>query len=74
MASKPAVDIEQAFIKGTPIDEALNEAVQEAVRQHKQAGQPLAVWRDGRTVWVSAEEIETAAKDDGLDDNPNSRD
>jgi len=50
--------IEEAFELGTPIDEAMNEAMREAVRQHKLMGQPLAVWRNGKTVWLSAEEFE----------------
>jgi len=54
--SKP--DIEQAFALRTPIAEALNEAVREAVRSHKRMGLPLAAWRNGKTVWVSAEEVE----------------
>jgi hypothetical protein len=51
-------DISAIFEQGTPIDEALNEAVREAVLLHKRMGQPLAVWRDGKTVWLSAEEVE----------------
>lgn len=50
--------IEEAFELGTPIDEAMNKAVREAVLLHKRMGQPLAVWRDGRTVWLSADEVE----------------
>ncbi|MCX7424064.1 MAG: hypothetical protein NTW96_00250 [Planctomycetia bacterium] len=51
-------DIDAAFEQGTPIEEALNEAVREVVRHHKRMGLPLAVWRDGKTVWLSAEEVE----------------
>ena len=58
MAVEPSVDIDQAFALRTPIDEALNEAVREAVRSHKRMGLPLAVWRNGKTVWLSAEEVE----------------
>jgi hypothetical protein len=32
-------------------------AVQQALREHKEAGNSVAVWRDGRVVIVSAEEI-----------------
>ncbi len=35
------------------IDRALNQAARDAVRQHKIAGQPMAVWRDGKAIWVS---------------------
>jgi hypothetical protein len=37
--------------------------VREAVRQHKRMGQPLAVWRDGKVVWLSAEEVEAENRD-----------
>lgn len=51
-------DIERMFAEGTLIDEALVEGVQEALRRHKQAGLPIAEWRDGKTVWVPPEQIE----------------
>ena len=43
-------------------DDALNEAVRDAVRQHKRMGQPLAVW-------LSAEEVERELKN-SADDEP----
>jgi hypothetical protein len=39
------------------IQEALARAVREALRRHKQAGNPIAVWRGGRTVWIEPDEI-----------------
>jgi hypothetical protein len=50
--------VEVAFEEGTPIDEAANEACREAIRQHKQSGQPMVVWRDGKTVLLPAEQVE----------------
>jgi hypothetical protein len=38
--------------------EAAARAVQEALRDHKRAGNPIAEWRDGRVVLVPPEEIE----------------
>jgi len=40
------------------LDAALREGAREALRVHREAGLPLAVWRDGRTAWVSPEEFE----------------
>jgi hypothetical protein len=40
------------------IEQALRRAVREALRRHKQAGNPIAEWRDGRVVWIPAEEIQ----------------
>jgi hypothetical protein len=37
--------------------EALTQAVREALLRHKQAGDPVATWRDGRVVWVQPEDI-----------------
>jgi hypothetical protein len=36
---------------------AMTAAVREAVRQHKRLGYPVAVWREGRVVWLTADEI-----------------
>ena len=36
---------------------ALRQAVQEALRQHKLAGNPVAVWREGQVVWIPPEDI-----------------
>ena len=40
------------------IVEAAGRAVEEAVRDHKRAGNPIARLRDGKVVLVPAEEIE----------------
>ncbi len=52
-----ASDIEALFEDGRAIDAALAKAVREAVLEHKRAGNPIAVWKDGRVVWIPAEEI-----------------
>ena len=39
------------------IQQALGRAVREALRRHKQAGNPIAVWRGGRTVWIEPDDI-----------------
>ena len=57
MASEPFIDIDAAFEEGTPIDEALNEALREVVKRHKQAGLPLASWQDGKVVWIRPEDV-----------------
>jgi hypothetical protein len=35
----------------------MSEAVREALAQHRAAGNPVAVWRDGRVMWIPAHEI-----------------
>jgi hypothetical protein len=39
------------------VSKALNAAIDDAVEQHRRTGLPLAVWRDGKVVWISAEEF-----------------
>jgi hypothetical protein len=54
-------DIERIFLEGVLIDRAVRDAVRAAIRQHRQAGQPMAVWEDGKVVWVDAAELEREA-------------
>ena len=39
------------------IEQALARAVRKALLRHKQAGNPIAVWRDGGVVWIAPEDI-----------------
>ena len=36
---------------------ALRQAVQEALRRHKLAGNPVAIWKHDRVEWVQPEDI-----------------
>ena len=38
-------------------ERALKEAVAEAIAEHKRQGNPIAVWRNGKAVWIPPEEI-----------------
>ena len=44
--------------------DAMREAVREALVRHKQAGNPVAAWRDGRVVWIQPEDIPVFASQD----------
>jgi hypothetical protein len=55
--SKPQIDLEQILSDKTRIETAVRRAVWEAIARHKRAGNPIAVWRDGKVVWLSPEEI-----------------
>jgi hypothetical protein len=39
------------------VDRALKEAVAEALAEHKAKGNPIAIWRDGKSVWIPPDEI-----------------
>ncbi|HEV8638141.1 MAG TPA: hypothetical protein VG370_28335 [Chloroflexota bacterium] len=50
--------IGELFARRTPIDEALRDAMVKAVREHRRAGRPVPIWRDGRVVELRGEEID----------------
>jgi len=37
--------------------QALADAVAKVVEDHRRRARPLAVWRDGKAVWISAAEV-----------------
>ena len=39
------------------IERALRAAVRDALLRHKRDGDPVAVWREGRVVWLQPDEI-----------------
>lgn len=39
------------------VEAALARAVRDALRAHKQAGNPVPEWRDGKVRWLTPEEI-----------------
>lgn len=49
--------ITEAFSDPEKITRALAEGVREALVKHKQAGNPVVIWRDGKMVWLKPEEI-----------------
>ena len=57
MNEKDGKTIEQIFAEGTLIDKALADATQKALWEHKQVGNPVAAWRDGKVIWITPEEI-----------------
>jgi len=38
-------------------EKALKEAVKNAFLEHKLAGDPIAIWKNGKVVWIPAEKI-----------------
>lgn len=44
--------------------EALRTAIREALLRHKQAGHPIAIWRDGAVEWIPPEDIQVSAHED----------
>jgi hypothetical protein len=50
-------DINKIFADGRLIDKALKDAVHAALLDHKRAGNPVCIWRNGKVVWVPPEKI-----------------
>ena len=55
-------DIEEILADPFRIEAALRGAVRAALRTHKRAGNPIAVWRDGRVVWLAPDQIPVVAE------------
>jgi hypothetical protein len=56
-------DIGKLFNDREGMDRALARAVRQALLQHKRMGNPVAVWRDGKIVWIEPEEIDVSEED-----------
>ena len=42
------------------VERALRAAVRDALQRHKRDGDPVAVWREGRVVWLTPDQIPSA--------------
>ena len=51
-------DLEAIYDDKEKIHAALVEGVRDARRWHKRMGLPIVEWRDGKVVWITADEIE----------------
>jgi hypothetical protein len=49
--------IDRAFAEKQPIHDALKRGIRQAMAVHKRLGHSVVVWRDGKVVWIPAEEI-----------------
>jgi hypothetical protein len=58
MNSDEAKDVRAIMLDGRLIHQALREAWVKELIRHKRLGTPIVVWRDGKVVWIPAEEIE----------------
>ncbi len=49
--------ITEAFADPEKITQALAQGIRDALLKHKQAGNPVVVWREGKAVWIEPEDI-----------------
>ena len=54
----PTRDLEAILADKGKIEAALRAGVRKALVLHKQAGNPVAVWRDGKVEWMDVEQLE----------------
>jgi hypothetical protein len=54
------IQTEIPILHGKEIQAVLRRAVQHALLMHKRAGNPIAVWQDGKVVMIPPEEIPVA--------------
>lgn len=54
-------------------EKALRAAVAEVVEEHKRTGKPLAVWRDGNAVLLTADKAVAAVREDRAEYRANTR-
>jgi len=47
-------------VEAKAIEAVLRRAVNHALLMHKRAGNSVAAWKDGKVVWIPAEEIEVS--------------
>lgn len=49
--------IDKIFSDEKQITEAMQRAVREAVETHKRAGNPIAVLKDGKAIWIEPKSV-----------------
>jgi hypothetical protein len=57
MNSGERKDVRSIMLESDLVEQALHKAVVQAMIRHKRLGNPIVVWRDGKVVWIPAEEI-----------------
>lgn len=59
--SDPEIDIDAVMQDDHILEEACQQAVRDALIDHKRTGDPIVVWENGQVVWIPADRIQ----DDG---------
>lgn len=49
--------IAEVFADPDKVTKALAQGVRDALLKHKQAGNPIVIWRDGKIIWLKPEEF-----------------
>lgn len=54
------MQLENALEDKKLIEATLQRAVRKALLRHKHAGNPIAVWKEGRVEWIAPEDLKIA--------------
>lgn len=57
MTSQPGRSVAERFADRAAVGAAIAKGVREAILSHARSGNPIAVWRDGRVVWLEPAEV-----------------
>jgi hypothetical protein len=57
MNAKEPKDVRAIMLDGAAIQRAQRQSWIQMLDRHKRLGNPIVVWRDGKVVWIPAEEI-----------------
>jgi hypothetical protein len=68
MNSGEEKDVRSIMLDTNLVEQALYKAEVQAMIRHKRLGNPIVVWRDGKVVWIPAEEIKIP--EDATDSGP----
>jgi len=55
--SKTEDEISKIFNDVESVKTAMQAGINAALLKHKQLGEPICVWRDGKVVWIAPEDI-----------------
>ena len=67
MGNKSSGDL---FWDEEKVTAALRRAVREALERHRRLGNPVCVWRDGKVVWLSPEELPVYEGEESCSESP----
>ncbi|HEY0867824.1 MAG TPA: hypothetical protein VGE01_10610 [Fimbriimonas sp.] len=57
MSEHDREDLARRFVDDERVDSLVKKAVRNALSRHKRLGNPIAVWKDGKPVWLPAKDI-----------------
>jgi len=63
MTNNPTAESDKIVEHAERVEAAVQAAVREALIQHKRAGNPIAVWEEGRVKWIPPEDIRIPVPD-----------